>query len=596
MQLEKMKGGYCVVKLIKLTANKSSFHPVIFKNGVNIIVGTQMNHNDKNDGNTYNGVGKSLIIHLIHFCLGTTNKIESFSDKLPSWEFKIEFESGGQRYYAKRKTDQQNKIEFCGEIITLKEMRKKMLELCFGIVEPCKNLTWTSLFSRFSRRYRSCYETFDSYIPKESDYSKILNNCYLLGINTDLIISKKELREKQKSVRDTEHTIKNDSLFRQYYLGKNDAEIDVADLEYQIKQLKNETDNFRISNNYHELEKEADDKSYRKKRLENKRVIIYNYIKNIEESLNETSEIGEEKLIKIYEEAKVEIPLMIKKDINDVIAFHRNLLSNRNIRLKKELDKHKLQLKSIDEEIETLGKSMDELLLYLNSHRALDEYVALTSKLSNLQNELNRIYEYQKILKTYKDTELDIKRALIDQDKQTEDYLESEKEHINRLLTKFQNYAKRFYPQKRSGLVIKNNLGENMLRYTLDARIQDDSSDGVNEVRIICFDLLLLVCKQSNINFTIHDSRLYANMDPRQRETLFRLADEICHDDDFQYICSVNEDTIISFKHLMSTQEYKQLVEDNIILELTDDSPESKLLGVQINISLEDKGKLSDEI
>ncbi|MDE6968989.1 MAG: DUF2326 domain-containing protein, partial [Eubacterium sp.] len=272
------------------------------------------------------------------------------------------------------------------------------------------------------------------------------------------------------------------------------------------------------------------------------------------------------------------------------------LLLTRNTRLKKELNKQKAQLKEIDEQIESLGQRMDELLDYLNSHGALEEYVALTKQLSSLKSELNRIQEYQKILKAYHDTELDIKAMLIAEDKQTEDYLTSEKEYLTSLRNKYWNYAKRFYPKKRSGLVIKNNSGENMLRYTLDARIEDDSSDGVNEVRIFCFDLLLLVCKQSKLRFTMHDSRLFANMDPRQRETLFRIAHDTCQEDRIQYICSINEDAINSFQTLMSAEEYAQIVTNNIILELNDDSPESKLLGIQIDIDLEDKSKNTTDI
>lgn len=583
------------MKMLSLRANQPSFHPVIFKDGINIIVGKQLTPHNENDGNTYNGVGKSLLLHLIHFCLGS-NKIDSFTAKLPDWKFTLEFEIDGEKYDSTRCTTEQNKINFCGEKITAKVMRQKMLELCFGISNPPKNLTWITLFSRFARRHRSCYETFDSFVPKESDYSKILNNCYLLGIDIDLIISKKNLRDKQTAAKDTEKAIKKDPLFRQYYLGKNDAELDVADLEYQIEELQKEISQFRVSKNYHELEKEADDKSYQKKRLENQRTLISNYIKNIEESFTETAQVKEENLLKIYEAANIEIPEMVKKNIDDVLQFHSNLLLTRNTRLKKELNKQKAQLKEIDEQIESLGQRMDELLDYLNSHGALEEYVALTKQLSSLKSELNRIQEYQKILKAYHDTELDIKAMLIAEDKQTEDYLASEKEYLTSLRNKYWNYAKRFYPKKRSGLVIKNNSGENMLRYTLDARIEDDSSDGVNEVRIFCFDLLLLVCKQSKQRFTMHDSRLFANMDPRQRETLFRIAHDTCQEDRIQYICSINEDAINSFQTLMSAEEYAQIVTNNIILELNDDSPESKLLGIQIDIDLEDKSKNTTDI
>ena len=130
----------------------------------------------------------------------------------------------------------------------------------------------------------------------------------------------------------------------------------------------------------------------------------------------------------------------------------------------------------------------------------------------------------------------------------------------------------------------------------LDARIEDDSSNGVNEVRIFCFDLLILLNKISDIRFLMHDSRLFANTDPRQREMLFRILNEVCASNDIQYICSINEDAMVSVKSFMTEEEYDSIICDNIILELKDDAPESKLLGIQVDIDLEDKSKNSDDL
>jgi len=583
------------MKLLSLSANKDSFHPVIFKDGINIIVGRQVAPYTENDGNTYNGVGKSLVLHLIHFCLGS-NKVDAFSKKLEDWEFTLRFRIGDKEFYSTRKANSQSKIDFCGEELTVNQLRKKLLELCFDLTETPKNMTWSTLFSRFVRRYRSSYITYDSFVPNESDYSKILSNCYLLGIDTELVVKKKELRDKQTAAKTTENAIKKDPMFRQYYVGKNDAEMDAADLEYQIAELEKEIAEFKVSNNYHELEKEADDKSYHKKELENRRVLINNYIRNIEEAFKETADIKQEKLLKIYEAANIEIPEMVKKNIDDVLQFHSNLLESRNKRLRKELNRHKSELESIDSEILQIGKRMDELLDYLDSHGALEEYTALTKQISSLKSEVTRIQEYQKILKAYKDLELDIKSDFIQQDKETDSYLESETEYIIKVKNKFWNLAKTFYPKKRSGLVIKNNSGENTLRYTIEARIEDDSSDGVNEVRMFCFDALILDCKQSRIRFMAHDSRLFANMDPRQREVVFRIMNELCQQENYQYICSINEDALQSFQSLMKQEEYQNIINDNIILELNDDAPESKLLGMQMDMDLEDKSKSTGDL
>ena len=101
------------MKLISLTANKETFHPVYFDDGINIIVGKQVAPHNENDGNTYNGVGKSLTLHLIHFCLGSNKLIHL--QKIPDWEFVLRFIIDNQEYYCKRSTNNQGTIEFNGE-------------------------------------------------------------------------------------------------------------------------------------------------------------------------------------------------------------------------------------------------------------------------------------------------------------------------------------------------------------------------------------------------------------------------------------------------------------------------------------------------
>ena len=360
-------------------------------------------------------------------------------------------------------------------------------------------------------------------------------------------------------------------------------------MKYQINELQSGISQFKVSSNYHELEKEANDISYKKQMLENERSLISNNIKNIEFALSESSQVTNENALLIYKAANIEIPAMLQKDITDVLSFHKSLLSSRNKRLNEELLKQKTHLSSIDDQIASLGHDLDKLLGYLDTHGALEEYLALTKKLSSLSAELARVQEYTLLLKSYRDAELDIKEALILDDKKANEYLASQSDHLASLRDTFGYYAKQFYPKKKSGLLLKNNSNENTLRYTLEARIEDDSSDGINEVRLFCFDLLLLLQKKSKMRFLFHDSRLFANMDPRQRETLFQIMHEVCLSHDFQYICSINEDTLQSIQQRMPDDQYKIIIDDNVILELNDDSPESKLLGIQVDMDLETK-------
>ena len=577
------------MKLISLTANKSSFHEIIFKDGLNIIAGKQSNKND-NDSNTYNGVGKSLVIHLLHFCLGS-NKIDDFKIKLPGWVFTIKFSINGKEYSASRATDNQNKIIYSESSVplSLNKFRKEMLKLCFNIESTPQYMTWNTLFPRFARKSRASYISFDTFVNKEKDYTKLLNNGFILGLDESLIVKKQELRKKQNAISDTEKAIKKDPFFKQYFLGKSDAEFDSFELQHKISDLQNEIDDFKVSSNYHSLEKKLSEIRYSKKQKENKRSLIEANVNNIKKSLEQKVSISSDQLFRVYESARIELPTMVKNNIADVLAFHNELIQNRHLRLKEELFKNEEYIEVINDEISALGNEMDQLYYYLGSHGALEEYQAINTQLSLLKQKRDKIDDYQDILKTYQNTSLDIKTEYIEQERITDQYLEESKEFIDSLKSTFYKLSKEFYDKKTGGLIIKNNPGENLLRFDINTKIDDDSSDGVNEVKIFCFDVLLLLSKVSNIQFLFHDSRLFANMDPRQRKIVFEEMDKLSREHGVQYICSLNEDAIQSIENLSEEDEFKNLIEKNIRLELTDESAESKLLGIQVDINLEKK-------
>lgn len=113
------------MRLIKLTANKESFHPVIFRDGINIVVGKKTNPGNRVDGKTFNGVGKTLIIHLLHFCF-CSNKINTLEEKLPDWTFTLFFSHNGEEHKISRNTSKQSDVYIDGQKLKLSDARKFM--------------------------------------------------------------------------------------------------------------------------------------------------------------------------------------------------------------------------------------------------------------------------------------------------------------------------------------------------------------------------------------------------------------------------------------------------------------------------------------
>jgi uncharacterized protein YydD (DUF2326 family) len=262
----------------------------------------------------------------------------------------------------------------------------------------------------------------------------------------------------------------------------------------------------------------------------------------------------------------------------------------RKERLFQELKNNREKLKELNGEIEEKGIILNELLGYLDTHGALDEYTSLNKKLSDLKLRKKRLEEYHNILKSYKKKLRDIQTEYAERNKEAEEYLESIESLLEMIMGTFRDLSKTFYDKKPGGIKITNNEGENTQRFEIHAKIQDDSADGVNEVKIFCFDMTILLLQMNHtMKFLFHDSRLFSNMDPRQRYTLFKLAYQKTQNKNFQYIATVNEDTLQSFRDLMTHEEYETIIENNIILTLTDESERSKLLGIQVDMEYQGK-------
>ncbi len=148
--------------------------------------------------------------------------------------------------------------------------------------------------------------------------------------------------------------------------------------------------------------------------------------------------------------------------------------------------------------------------------------------------------------------------------------------------------AKRFYPNNASGITVYNNEGENQQRYTIEAKIESDNSDGINNVKIFCYDMTMLFKGYGhNIKFSFHDSRLFDGIDEKHKAEIFKVVSELFSNADYQYIATVNQNQLNEIKSILTEQEYKEIIEKNTILTLTDEDDSEKLLGIKVDVGYE---------
>ncbi len=579
------------MRLIELSSTRSLFKTVRFnRTGLSLIVGKHTEKQAKDIQSTYNGVGKSLVVALLHYCLGA-NKNEQFEEHLAGWDFTLTFEHGDETHRVTR-TIGESELNFNGEPIKLKPYQAALTDLgVFAIPPDTPGLSFRALIKYFLRPGRSAYLAPDQASAKTTDYYRLLYTSFLLGLDFQRVIEKHDAKQKLDEQKELAQRYKKDKELREFYVGEKKAEVEMAALRERIAQLHTNLDQFTVAKDYGDRQAQANELHAKILDARNEEAILDAKLADINLALNTRPDVTPERVKKLYAEAKVALPDAVTKRLVEVEQFQERLRANRLRRL--ELERKNALAARQDWQKQRAGwqAELDGLLQYLKAHKALDEYTENNRFLAELIAKAKRIEDYLSLLNKYTTEAQRIRAQMGQATVQTTEYLKTAKPHLDKLMDTFRGFAREFYGDKPAGLVVQNNDGENQIRFDIDARIEHDAADGINDVRIFCFDLLVLTLRERHaVDFLFHDSRLFADMDWHQRLTLFRLAHRVCKEKGLQYIASINEDHIESTRAGAETDFERLFGKKTRILELTPGvSGSGKLLGIQVEMKYGDE-------
>lgn len=567
-------------KLKKLYCNKESFHTVSFKDGLNVVVGKSENKEEDKSKKTINGVGKSLIIRLIDFCLGS-EKNENWKKPLKGWIFSLDYILDDKEHKITRSIDNSEKIILDGQKLILKEFREKIKKQ-LGIASE---FTYRECINRYLRKGKASYLNYFKTIYEEKDCKTLAIIIYLLNLDyskcNEKIILKKKLDENHNLLKRT----KNDPNFKALFENEEiDIDVELANIDFEINCLNNDLKEYKFAENFNEVKENADNASFKLDQLNNRKFVVESNIKFITESISQEISISLQSVKKIYEEINLFLPDSLVKKLEEVNNFHCKLLEQRKIALNRDLICQKNELEEIKKSISKTNKELNSYLEFLDTHQAMDKYVIIVKKIDQLKEKKNNIQQIRILEKKIKQNIEKIKQDMSNANLVTELYLEENTEKLNKLNSEFMSLAKTFYDDKKSALLIKNNDKENQQRFDINARIASDGSDGVKEIITFCFDWILLNNNKIKQGFMYHDSLIISDVEKGQKEILFNLANQLCIENNKQYIININYDQTLGFD-----EKVKNIINEKTILTLTDNSSKDKLLGIEVDLGADIK-------
>lgn len=564
----------------ELYANKSSFKKIQFNKGINIILA----EGDDNTENSRNGLGKTTLVHIIHFCLGgTPNKKYLPEDTFNDWEFTISIDISNEKIYAKRSFNEKSIIIVEGNFskFPLKPTYSEEKEIYFYTLNEWKEVLGTSLLGlknekefRFKPTFRKVISYFirrDEDIKKSpfktsSTHKNIdVINCtsFCVGLDWKLMSKYKEYGDEIKRLNE------NFSNLKSIHGSKGQLVPEMNRLKKDLTKIKEDLDNYKVHESYRQIEKSADILSKEIQELVEKTIFLNKKIDIYEESIKEEN-IDDINVEEIYNEINFYFPENVKKTLRESKEFHKNIIFNRTNFLKTEIQSIKNDLSLINQEIEIKSDKKAGYMDILNNFGALNEYNNMqkyyTEQKSEYELIVNIIKQFDEI--TNKKNKLKVK--LLELESRFQINYDENINHLNSLIDIFSDNSSYLYDVP-GDLIIE--CSEKGFEYNVD--IPRINSTGKTKMIVLCYDLMLLenFVGYNYIDFLIHDSNIFDGVDSRQYASALNLIYEKTTKFDMQYICMLNSDSIpdnLNFN-----------IEDHVVLELNDNSIEGTLLGFE---------------
>jgi uncharacterized protein YydD (DUF2326 family) len=587
----------------RVYSSLETFRELSFRQGLNILL------SDKSAGSTQqhtrNRAGKSSLLELVHFvCGGNAGKDSLFrSDAIVAAHFGLEMDLFETAVQVSRSGSEPSRIVVeQGDtskwpkqpktpratdkaIISNANWRLVLGKAFFGLTEELAadseeeeaggNLSFRSMLPYFARRERNggMREPSKNNANQQTGNSQIALS-YLIGFDWTIAQQWESVRQKEKRIKELKQIV-GQGLLTDVLDSAASLRSRLVVAEEKLNRIVSSLSSFRVHEQYRDLEREATALTRELADIADENQLDHIYIDELNAAMSAETPPAPNDLARLYEEAGIVLPELVRRRYEDVVSFHESIVRNRRSYLRSELAQAAERVKDREQRRNERDSRRAALLGMLRSHGALDQFVALQAEQGRLQADVDTLRHRFEAA-----TQLE----------STSSSLESDRVHLlERLRQEFSERSNVLDEAIRTFSRISDELyGEpgriefhpthNGPEIRID--IPGDRSRGIGNMEIFCFDMMLQqMCARQGFGpgFLIHDSHLFDGVDPRQTGKALAVGATLAERNGFQYIVTLNSDVL---SELPLDFEVRQYI---IPQRLTDATDDGGLFGIRFD-------------
>jgi uncharacterized protein YydD (DUF2326 family) len=543
------------MKPSKLYSNKpAAFTAVEFEPELNVVL-AEIRLPENRDRDTHN-LGKTTLGRLIDFGFLAGRDAKFFLFKhLDRFEefvffFEIELLDGGY-VTVRRSVAEASKVSFKKhgarhqDFTTLPDIEWDHLDVPFDRAKELLDslLDWRALkpwhyrkgLGYFLRSQADFSDVFQlrKFQNSHADWKPFL--AHILGFDADLIAKhyakEDALKEKEQKVT----TIRQELGGEIEDAGKVDGLLLLKRQEVDKKQALLDAFDFRNEDKV-ETKQLVDQVDERIAVLNQRRYSLTQNRKKVITSLEEDQILfNPQDATELFREAGVLFAGQIKRDFQQLIAFNKAITDERRGYLAEERAELEAELKTVNGELNTLGKKRSEMLAFLSSTDSFAKYKKLSTELVTLRADIEGLERQREFVHRLQQLRTDI-RTLAEEKTHLQSAIEADVEAKNadgqslfsRIRLFFNEIVEEVIDQKALLSVVVNQLGHLDFRAELldDAGIATSADRGFSYKKLLCiaFDFAVLRAHLDDAfpRFAFHDG-VFESLDDRKKENLLAV-------------------------------------------------------------------------
>ena len=577
--------------ILAVRANMPTFREVEFQPGFNVVLADRTKESTRRDSR--NGLGKTTLVEIIHFCLGgqTRRNQGLMVTPLKGWTFSLEMRVNGRELSVTRSTETPSWVNVYGDVrdltgpskrldgtlaIRTNEWNSLLGELAFGLERdpiPKYHPTFRSLFSYVVRRGRDAFASPFLHYRTQQEWDKQVNNAFLLGLEWEHAGQLQELKD-QENLLNSLRRAAREGLMEGMIGTLGNLEAERARVDSDVRIRSEGLNSFRVHPQYEEIEQEANDLTSTIQQLSNANLADGRLVDLYRSSLQDNQAPDADDVLAVYEAVGVTMPELVRRRLDEVEDFHRQIIANRRAYLESEIQRIEANRNQRELQIQSGVERRAQLLEVLQTHGALQEYTRLQElhlDLISTRNDLdNRISNLRRFEQGR--SEVRVNKELLLQTARRE--FEERREVRERAINIFNSKSEELYSAPGNLVVDVTDAG-----FRFDVEIMRSGSQGINNMKIFCYDQMLAQLwanEEPSPGLLVHDSTIFDGVDERQVALALELAQRESEHWGFQYVCALNSDTL-PYDDFSSGFDLNQFVR----IRFTDETEEGGLLGIR---------------